>query len=227
MRIAELLTISLFANVLSTVALAGTISLPAYVDGTIQFSGAFGLEAFDSQPIVRTNSAGPNNNRSAVFEFDLAEVPSHATIMSATLQLTLAETIANATSSEAPLVFQGYPGNGQIQVDDFGTAEERISTLTVVANETLPAVPLSPLPGTMLSFSFTNLEPLQDAVGNSRFFGIRTLTEDFASFQVHSRENGNGARNPTLQIEFVPEPPANVMLLAGLLALYVSRRSVR
>ena len=139
--------------------------------------------------------------------------------MSATLRLTTAELIANPASREAPLTFQAYSGNGLIQIDDFGTEDEREDAAMVVAIESLPAAPLSPPPGTVLNVSLSNLEPLQSAVGNSSFFGVRTITEDFVSFQVHSRENGNRARTPTLEVEFVPEPRTGLMLALGFLSL--------
>lgn len=199
---------------LTAAASADSVAIPASVDGDIISQGTLGFTVDDVDDRVITSRSGGNSVRNGVYEFSLASLPSNATIQSATLKLMTIGLVSN-TGPTADLSFYGYTGDGAVT-----DADHQLNlTATQVATETYntggSGVPI----GTTLDIVLTDLTPLQDAVG-SAYFGIRSQTVNFVTFSVHSLETTNtAALVPTLEVMYIPEPSAAMLLTMGALTL--------
>lgn len=199
---------------LTAVASADMATIPASVDGDVVYNGVLGFTVDDTDDRVSTSRSGGNSVRNGVYEFSLASLPSNATIQSATLKLMTIGLVSN-TGPTADVGFYGYTGDGAVTDAD----HELNLAGTQVAAETYDTGGAGVPIGTTLEIVLTDLTPLQDAVG-SAYFGIRSQTVNFVTFSVHSLETTNtAALVPTLEVMYVPEPSAAMLLGLGATAL--------
>lgn len=203
----------------SAAGFAAQLTLPASVDGAVQYNGTLGYTVVDNATNATLMSGG-NNVRDSIYEFDLGALPSGATITGATLYLTTAGLVSN-TSSLADITFYGYTGDGAITDNDHGN----LTAATQVGLEQYATGGSGVAIGTELAIALSTVAPLQAAYDDlaSDWFAIRTETVNFVTFTVHSLENTESTDvDPKLVIDYVPEPAS--LSLLGLSALWLLRR---
>lgn len=204
---------SLFAVFLILPSNAATVNLLPVADGQVVDGGALGFSVDSTATTVRTRSSGRDTR--GVYEFDLSTIPSLATIVSVDLVLTLASSITN-TASNAPVEFYSITGDGAITVADFDSPG-------ILQNTEIYTLPVSI--GTTLTISMTDLTPFQNVVSTNNEIGIRLDTVNFVTFLTHSSEAAvSPDLMPTLQVTFVPEPSAALLLLIATVSVTWRRR---
>lgn len=204
----------------ASTTLAAQLTIPAAVDGAVQYSGVLGYSVFTDEPSNRTSMSGGNNVRDAIYEFDLSPLPDDAVITGAALLLTTSGLVSN-TSSTATITFYGFVGDGAITQDDHGnlSADAQIAEQTYAVGGSGPSV------GSQLSIALDDIAVLQAALDDegSDYFGVRSETVSFVTFSVHSLEHEESTNvAPQLAITYVPEPGG--LWLLTLAALPLLRR---
>ena len=212
--------------IIGTVALAMAISPAAATvmdfnptaDGDVQTFGGDSVVTGNDHLTV-TQSGGLARN--AILEFDLSSIPDTATINSAVLMFTLNRFISQVGSGLAAIDVIAYNGDGTVDITDFAAAG------TQVVDTTTPSAGTSG--GDMLSFSFTSVVPIGDALA-ANLLTVRIETDSFAGIQIASLEN-TSYDAPKLTIDYtestIPVPGALAFGLTGLAGLsYMARRKV-
>lgn len=212
--------LSLAIMMSKVVGAATMVSIPATVDGYVQFSGALGFSTSatgNDEIFIDTTMSGGSNVRHGIYEFDLSDVPDGATITAATFQLTTARFISNTGGNPAPISIYGYTGDGVVATTDYDAAAPTIA---------FQSLPLSTATGTTINFAFTDLSQVNaanDSAGD--VFGVGSKTVSFVSFRIASLENESFAP-PTLLLTYVPEAGTVGLMLLGMAGL-LGRRSRR
>ena len=190
--LAAITAVSHFPNMI----LADTFEIVAIADATVESNGVNGQEILHDEESIRTSMSGGSNICDGLYEFDLSILPAGATITSATLNLRTSNLITN-TNSESEVEFFVLTGNGVLEIADQGAAATSVAT-EIFATGT-PA-------DTDLEVDFTSVAVLNSVIsdGNSDdYLTVRTETENFVLFLVHSLESTDTAAVPaSLTITF-------------------------
>ena len=175
---------------------ADTIELVAIADATVESNGANGQEIVHDAERIRTSMSGGSNIRDGLYEFDLSILPSGATIESATLLLRNSDIISN-TNNESPVEFYVFTGDGTLEIAD------QSASATNVANEIFVTGTAA---HTDLEIEFDDVSVLNSVINDGNlddFLTVRSETENFVNFLIHSLESTNSQAAPaTLVINF-------------------------
>lgn len=219
MRHAHSIILGLIFAFVTQCALADQV-LNAVVDGETHRT-AVGTTADDTQPIIDTSRSGGNNVVVGIFEFDLSSIATGTTIYGATLDLELAANLFN-TGSTVNLKVGQYNGNGSVEASDhadYASFAGDIVTYDTTSNG-------GPGNGDVLTINLDNstIQAIVDNPGQN-ILGIRTATENFATFRFNSNEGAAQAgMAPTLTLQTVPEPGSTMLILFGTSFIILNRR---
>ncbi len=197
----------------SATVLAGGVSrlgIQPTTDGLVTFDSELGYSVEDQSDRIRADNSGPNSVRDGVFEFDLSVLPADAQILGANLQITTADVIT-APGMQAHVFYFGFAADGQIGGDD-----HRDNTPGVyLADERYDAGPAGVPAGVQLTVAFNDIAPLQAVLDDGRFFGVRIQATEGVVLDVHSIESALADARPVLNVSYVPEPAALLLLVGG------------
>jgi hypothetical protein len=136
---------------------SGTVQLRPTVDGEADLT--------NGSYVVKDTSSNINVSRTtdhrALMEFSLANVPAHALVTSATLQIDVRQFQSNAGSYPHLLVY-GYAGNGQLTAADATASSTLIGTSPDIAATDLVTINLNPT-------------YIQSLLGTSSYLGLLGL----------------------------------------------------
>jgi hypothetical protein len=136
---------------------SGTVQLRPTVDGEADLT--------NGSYVVKDTSSNINVSRTtdhrALMEFSLANVPAHALVTSATLQIDVRQFQSNAGSYPHLLVY-GYAGNGQLTAADATASSTLIGTSPDIAATDLLTINLNPT-------------YIQSLLGTSSYLGLLGL----------------------------------------------------
>ena len=185
----HLLGIAGLLSLISSPLHADTMEIIALADATVESNGVNGQEILPDAESIQTSMSGGSNIRDGLYEFDLSAIPAGATVESATLQLRTSQIITN-TNGNSPVEFFAFTGNGVLEISDQGAAATSFA-MEVFATGT-PA-------NTDIEIEFDSVAILNNILtdGNSdSFMTVRSETENFVLFRVHSLEATDSAAVP-------------------------------
>ena len=213
--------LGLLCTLIAGETVASEIRISAFADGTIKSAGVLGVSADTTSVSTLTARSGGSNINHAVYLFDLSAIPRSETIESASVELTTASLISNTNDTAAVKIY-GFGSDETIRPNDFDQPASEASLL--LATETFPTgATNSPPINTVLTIPFTNLSPLEITRSGNQTLMLRSETENFVTFRIHSLENELDQRGATLVVKTVPEPDSS-LFFAAIISIACLRR---
>ncbi len=187
------------------------VSLTPTADGVVK---TFGGDSVDTTTDRIAFSQSGGNQSHAILEFDLSAISPLSTLTGASLDLTLSRFVSNTGTNPAAVHILAYAGDGSVNIADYS------ASATSVLDTTTPSYNGGDggVAGDIRNFSFTDLSPIQSALGGR--LTLRLETDSFASIQFASLENtayGPAKLNLNgVTVSPIPEPSSWALMLMGL-----------
>jgi hypothetical protein len=188
-----------------TIAAKPTFDQKAVSPTSSSFTLTEGETAINTQYVPQASV-----DRRGIIEFDLAAIPTTATLSNATIQFYVSSLTSNSNGDYPQPLIYGYAGNALADASD--------ATRTATLLATAPNVT-----GTGLFTINLNAAQIQSLRAQSPYLGIMVRgSENGQQFGFDTREGFGGA--PTLNFDYAIPEPATMMMLIPILGGWVVRR---